>query len=1082
MTHDNRQLLPQETKLVTPNKDTLSSRYLHVLIIDNTLSTIEFVYMVVKAVLTQADTLKAFEQRKNRPTNRILGLSTSVSKRYINIPKFSSSGANNSQGVKTLAAIRKFSLPDKNCFRNFLSFSTTLFKVPASIDIYFLFFTASTVSTMAARALDLEFILSSLKNSTSPESLLAATAKIEILSLAADSVTHNRVIAFINRLPPKKYHFDLIREYTVFYFLNSTTLTSENKLLSAELLHEELSQIRSSSSPGTELENLNNAEVLYVFDRILNSIKMLKNELSSPIGKLRVQPAANDPGTDKTIKYSKIQSIIQKVHSFTRENSLLANCRAVVELIDDLYRKLYSWFLHILTFEDIQFPGDTFLDRLLKMDYCFTYYPSSNRHLIDLFEKTLDNQTSTDIDKFFDTSGNSPELLYQKTFSLKIFSKNLTAQDNGLYIYPLLKTDLSILDFLGTENILFHRGLIYHILHQKTIPQERENDLNKINQFFATVIQQVIETRSSCLPASLSRLLDTIFHFNRIGLNIETCRIYVEILSNHMATPDTQPIINTFTINLIHIVFTAHVFFICMENFSPTFLFYNRKKLILEQQRAILIIERNEYSTLWKQISDHIDCLFNISLSESFFKEYTKGGNEEHKQFLYKNLFEKWGDVFFPFTYSVTTSKNSTAHHITTLELRAICKEVYQSDSPEAYESLLPYSTHPAFKTLFIKIYVIPMVTYITNLTFDKLQSDYRLITLIHACKLLLPSQHLLLHYMVWLYAFSINVDHIDLGTFTVIKSVIFKIADHINVMTHTIYSPETNLLVSILLNAYTDYLQKYVNPWIKQTITANFSLLQTYITFTKQCASILATKCNINLDNLFISMTIGTDKIVTTSFCSFIATCRNLVRQHEEFKKSLKTIETSKTTLTNMLLNIITSVSSSKELLTNEALQKFIDTVQRISQHVNETYQLISVNLEKCKISNDILIESLKKTISIVDVLSSDAILNTSLTSRCLEAATLAVSNNSFTILEIKKDAVAVFKPFITQLFESMKPTTSLYKKLMATQKLTTDRIPFLDIFDDRYNLVRHVERQLNWYAAYAEAAQQDLIAPLTF
>nr|AAB19783.1 RF1 [Human betaherpesvirus 6A] len=334
------------------------------------------------------------------------------------------------------------------------------------------------------------------------------------------------------------------------------------------------------------------------------------------------------------------------------------------------------------------------------MDYCFTYYPSSNRHLIDLFEKTLDNQTFTNLDKFFDTSGNSPELLYQKTFSLKIFSKNLTAQDNGLYIYPLLKTDLSILDFLGTENILFHRGLIYHILHQKTIPQERENDLNKINQFFATVIQQVIETKSSCLPASLSQLLDTIFHFNRIGLNMETCRTYIEILSNHMATPDTQPIINTFTINLTHIVFTAHVFFICMENFSPTFIFYNRKKLILEQQRAILIIERNDYSTLWKQISDHIDCLFNVSLSESFFKEYTKGGNEDQKQFLYKNLFEKWGNVFFPFTYSVSTSNNSTAHHITTLELRDICKEVYQSDSPDAYESLLPYSTHPSFKTL----------------------------------------------------------------------------------------------------------------------------------------------------------------------------------------------------------------------------------------------------------------------------------------------------------------------------------------------------------------------------------------------
>ncbi|ANC96522.1 tegument protein UL37 [macacine betaherpesvirus 9] len=933
-----------------------------------------------------------------------------------------------------------------------------------------------------SQILHLESILTSLKQDFSDEKFLIMITKIEILSLYAESITAEQMLSFVKLLPNDKYHFNFIKNNMVFYILNYSTLGNEKQIFVAETLYSELQNFHIAFPSNSNLQTLNNAEVLYQFKKVLESIKLLKAEIVSPIGRLLRQHAIDSSRpTEKTVKYSIIQKTLTKLSNFMQESSSIKNCRIVAELIDVLYNKMYKWFMQIFTYEDILFPNDNFLDRLLKMDFCYTYYASSNQHLLTHFENAIDNQIFSDPSPYFELNPvDSPELQYMNTFSLKIFSKNLSAKNEGLYIYPLLKSNFSILTYLNTENILFHHGLIFHILHQTSLNEDETAKLVKINGFFNSVIQQVL-LRKQYTPVTFPELLDKIYHLHRIGLNIETCQTYIQIITTCRPIYSIQNL-QLFFSNLSTIVFSAYIFFICIEIFSPTFIFHNKKKIIIERQKSIILILGEHFSDIWKTVMEILEILFTNNITESYFKFYTKGADDKEKTFLYKDLMEKWGDLFFPLTYSISVKHTLNYKHVSNNILRNLCRDTYLNNSINAYKELLPFTGHPSFENLFVKHYIVPSLTYVTNLTFEQISEEPKLLQLIYACKLLLPSQYLLSHYLMLLHAFTLKIFKIDLGLFSILRSITQKIFESISTIIQFIFVPQTNLLVSVLLTAYTAHMKSYIDPWIQKTINDDLSILKEYINFTKQCSSLIATTCYLNLENFSIIMYIGKAKLLSTSFNLFSQTCSSMIDKHKNFQNKLKKIENSKLILIEMLQNIVTNITNFKDLLSNSALQDFLIIVEKIYSNVNTTYQDVLKSVQKCNHSNSQIMHSLEKVMFIINVLSSENIENNSLTTQLLEARRLIRSEETYTQLILQDDLVAILKPYINGVFEKQKSTTNIERRFMTEARAEIKQVPFLNIFDERYRLIVRIENYLHWYIAYNERVHTDLIRPLLF
>lgn len=928
--------------------------------------------------------------------------------------------------------------------------------------------------------LQFESILNLLKTDVSDNTFLTITAKIEIFSLAAESITADKILSFAKLLPIHNYHFNFIKNHMVFYILNYSTLGFAKRFSIAETLCRELKIFHRTFQSTSKLQNLNNAEVLYQFEKLIESIQVFKAELASPIGKLlRQETMIYDKPTEKSVKYVIIQQNLIKINNLIQDCESIKNCRLIAELIDELYQKVYRWFMQIFTYDDIIFPNDNFLDRLLKMDFCYTYYTASNQHLLSLFEQTIDNQIFIDPSPYFEINPvYSPELQFMSTFSLKIFSKNISAKNEDLYIYPLLKTNFSILTFLSLENIFFHHGFIYHILHRTNITPTEEKKLGKINGFLNTVIQQVLIKKNN-LQITFPELLDKIYHLHRIGLNIETAQIFLQMLTTYKpATTNNK--LQTFFTNFSIIIFSAYIFFLCIELFSPTFIFHNKKKLILEKQKSIILILGEQFSFIWKEVSEIVDLLFSSTVTETYFKFYSKGADDYEKDFLYKDLMEKWGELFFPLTYSMTTPQKYTDKHVSNTVLKNLCDTAYQSKTETAYESLLPYITHPEFKFIFITHYVRPSLSLITNLTFEEIKDNRRLLILIFACKLLMPSNYLLSHYLLLLHAFTLQIFKVDLGHFSIIHAITQKIFDNINSLTQTIFIPKTNFLVSLLLTAYTVHMQTYVNPWIQKTISENIALLKEYIDFTKKCSSTLATTCYLNLENFAVNMYFGKNKVGSTSLSAFYRTCSKLIEESKLFKDRLQEIKVSKTLFIEMLQNVVKNITKFKDLVSNQTLQNFIIIVERISSHANTTYQDVLNSIDECHFSNMQLIQSFKNIVYVIDVLNTKNIFNFSLASQLIEAKKLVKKQDTYNQLNVQDDFVTVLKSHLNNLFEKQKPTINIERRFMLEGIPDIKQIPFLDVFDERYRLIPQIEKYLHWYIAYSEAAQADLVEPL--
>ena len=61
--------------------------------------------------------------------------------------------------------------------------------------------------------LQFESILNLLKTDVSDNTFLTITAKIEIFSLAAESITADKILSFAKLLPIHNYHFNFIKNH-----------------------------------------------------------------------------------------------------------------------------------------------------------------------------------------------------------------------------------------------------------------------------------------------------------------------------------------------------------------------------------------------------------------------------------------------------------------------------------------------------------------------------------------------------------------------------------------------------------------------------------------------------------------------------------------------------------------------------------------------------------------------------------------------------------------------------------------------------------------------------------------------------
>nr|WEG69742.1 tegument protein UL37 [Mastomys natalensis cytomegalovirus 3]WEG70022.1 tegument protein UL37 [Mastomys natalensis cytomegalovirus 3]WEG70162.1 tegument protein UL37 [Mastomys natalensis cytomegalovirus 3]WEG70722.1 tegument protein UL37 [Mastomys natalensis cytomegalovirus 3] len=941
----------------------------------------------------------------------------------------------------------------------------------------------------ATRSLNLEQTLEDLRiKTTSDGDLLNILAKIEISAVQLQTLTVSRIRRFIQHVPESGYHFEFIRKNSVFYLLNHGTFAPVEKgrfPLTQDLMIELKKYV--DKSPEDKTSKLCNDHVIQLTTQFLNDA----NRIVESHKHITINCLIDDETTRHKTRIKEFEDtdvkIIEKAISSI---SLLRNCRAIAELLEELHRIVLETFRSSFTYKSFKNTDDTLLDIVIKIIHCSDNHsttPESETEFnkaIDRATNILANVCTTDI---YDIQ--QPGSEYTKDISFKISSKSLLAKERPDLRFPILIPSMSVLKHISPKNVLFYPGVIFAILREATREQSTSytDELNSINDFFSAVndmlFSHVQDTRHRTV--TLHELLDRTKTFYQLGLTEKTTTTYIRMISMRSTyRPEIRTEISEAVDHITFLVYNAHMHFLCLARYSNTFLFQHAKRLIMEQQRSLLTGNKS-LEDVWANVAFNINRTFAMKYDEDEFLILTSGISPASKEYLYRDAVNKWDDITFSLDQDDITDPLPLPpqQDPSPEDIMRACELITDSEA-HSYNSLLPLSTYPEFDRILVQTTIIPQLHDIINAPPSDIRDpdDMRLLKLIHLCRLLIPRRIELYRNLVSLYNLLHYVSQTDIGLVKVIYNVIRNVINNIRDITGDSYAFNSDMLEDMAIDSFMSTIKYDIAHTMTKLMKIKESLIDRYIDHSRTCHILLQSTATIYTNTNTVVITDAKSILFAMPFPEFIARLRKIISNNIELEDELKFVTDSDISLLHRLraiadearsIPIFNDLTFSTRPISRLYI-KLSDSIQTNQTYLQSLYSdRFGFNRSVCDILSSI--------ISSYQTLQPDRIKQHGLRQCVADAVALIESHKHFvgTISkeEFDQDSITILKKTF-ETHETHNP--SLKRREMTSHIHDGDVVTNFNYNSERYVSTCSPSTIRDWYVEKLDKICEDLTTPL--
>ncbi|QQL11281.1 Rh76 [macacine betaherpesvirus 3] len=950
---------------------------------------------------------------------------------------------------------------------------------------------------MRKRTVDFQVILNELKQkSTEVQAVLNTLSQIEIGALDVETVNATKIQQFLQLIPQEGYHFTFIQQNVVYYILSHSTLqTSRDSLSSAQELLKELQKHHQRHAITSPCEYLNNQTTLTHLQTFMDKMQDLQKLFDTnqflaatvPDRKNQKPRDISDNGTQYLIR-----SVFTQIEEATEHIRPFSNCRLVAELIDMLYHNTLRWAMGLMQYHAFIEKHDQELDTILKMHFFYKYYKAVNSELNTEFQ-TFITSDKRNLGPFMVSDADGDQQIgaeHIRDLSFKVFNANLNDRDTTGLAFPILLTTLSVLNHMAVLNLFYHPGLVFRLLSEESTPSASEMQrLDLIAQMCSQVSNEFFRTITK-KPVKLRDLMTRIRKFTSLGLNRQTSRTYAQmaLLQPSRTTPKKGSEM-WFEIRqqLIVAIYNTYVFFMCLWVYSPTFLFIHRRKIILEQQRSTLIGSRRELQFIWDNVTNNIQHDFYVMFTEDEFNVTTKGATELEKDYLYRDLLNKWGDILFVMKPKLTPDAQSPSlDNVTTADVIKRCAMINLSEVNVPYETLLPLTHHPSFLDTFVNLVIVPEFSQILAVPHNQFltMGSPRLLRLTQACRLLVPDQIALYNKLVSLYNLTTFISEIDAGVFRTIYNLTLEIAALLENLCGEPVSPELDLLVELMAQSLSHNLQTTVNPLIEEVIQNNSTSVAKYLEHTNLCYSFAHTIGQLSADMSTVELTLQSKTLAKLSITQFLKMVQALIQKDQQLSDSFHRIHDRLQQIKQRMKQITEDVIQLNEYSKNHPLAvDVVKCLRKAARQLKSLEERLILIMEQTQKSNRLIIGSLKRIEKTCMVLSSKNIEEHGIRYCIAESRGLLRTHRSVSAIPasavdyLPDNAESQLRTFLKGFREAGVEHNPLQ---MSGNTDIQQQIPIPEVLTNRYEPSNQTNDLLNWYITSKDQAENDILTSI--
>ncbi|AKI20142.1 tegument protein UL37 [Human betaherpesvirus 5] len=966
---------------------------------------------------------------------------------------------------------------------------------------------------MARRTVDFKKLIEQLRaRATDKAEALNTVSQLEIGAVDAQDVTASAVRAFVGALPSSGYHFGFVRQNVVFYLLSHATVqTARDPLYAAEQLHEQLDRfLRHQHDGGGDEDRLpfyHNGATLTAFQKLLQTLREIQTVITEQSGGTAAAAdliASNNASTERRGKKGGsssggqqplVRRVITQLETAATEARPYVNCRAVAELLDLTYQRLIYWVCTLMPYVLFRRDTDTELDTVLLMHFFYTHYRSVNGDLAVEFQNYVKNSVrhmssfvSSDID-----GDQKPGAEHMRDVSYKLFVGNLQARDASGLMFPIISTRISTVNlYLSPERMFFHPGLISRLLSEEVSPRANLDA-------YARVCDRVLEDHLHT-PRRVQRLLDLtqmVTLLVELGFNHDTCAAYAQMALIQPASQKSSLFVSEIREKLIQIIYNFYTFFMCLYVYSPTFLFDHRRRLILEQHRSTLIGSKEELQHVWSNVTLNVNTHFAVQYTEEDFEAHTKGATEAEREYLYRDLHSKWGVHLFTLRPSRgaagAASPLPPLDGVTRSDILRECALVNLNEGRVNYASLLAFSHHPEFPSIFAQLVVVTEFSEIFGIPQGLFQAvgSPRLFALIQLCRVLLPEQVTLYQNLVSIYNLTTFVKHIDAAVFKTVRDCVFDIATTLEHLSGVPVTPNVDLLAELMARSVAHNLYTTVNPLIEDVMRSSAGSLRNYLRHTRLCFGLARGRARLSEDGVTVYVEVQGQYGLRVPTTRFVEQLRELVRRDRLLAENLRG-------LNERLLSVrvrVRQISSDTEEVSRHA--KGHRTVAQMSKALKKTASKIKVletrvtlALEQAQRSNGAVVTAVQRALAVFDVLSRENLERRGAQLCLTEATSLLHRHRALapmtwpagTGVAAAAEADRALREFLEASWESA-PQPPRLRMTPDTdhEESTAGATSVPEVLGARYEPAHLAASDLlNWYIVPVSQAQQDILSSI--
>ncbi|AAK57095.1 T47 [Tupaiid betaherpesvirus 1] len=694
------------------------------------------------------------------------------------------------------------------------------------------------------------------------------------------------------------------------------------------------------------------------------------------------------------------RQVLAQLDHANEEVRMLLNCRSVAEILHELCQLALAWFHNTLQYEHYAAAEDTLLDRLLHMIFFYTHFKGCNGHLPEAFADLLRDHPNAcqafcvpDLD-----AHQQPGAEYVRDASYKIFSGRLSGSDDARFVFPLVSPRPDVLRHLTVTRLFLHPGLVYRLLNPTaTDLREHRADLQLALDFCERVSDTLfISSSSGSKPkrATLRSLTERVAELVTLGLSAPSSAQYAQLaIMRSWALPPaaaagvapTDELAAELAQQLILIIYNSYMFYTCLESFNPTFLFQNKKRLLLEQQRAVLVGPHEHLRLIWQNVLLNLNRFFHVWFSEEEFRVQCYGLSAAERQYLYRDLNNKWGDLLFSPPVATTTTSDAPGAvpdagaaapaDLQPADILQSCVAVREATAAAtegrrvaAYDTLSPMTVHPDFPEIFADAVALPefqAVLQMSSAVFRE-TGHARLLELIYACQVLLPRQPLLYHQLVALYNLLYFVRDLDLGTFKTIHQLAVSTYTILSSLARQPPSRSVPLLCDLTKQSLLLNVRRTMNPVLDDLLRHHARTIQAYVEQTRSCHAVAACEAYVQYAPPRVALFVRGRAVGALSLGEFLDACQAFVDSTGGLHDRLELLHGNLEQMRRRTQHLIEDLHAIHEYADDRGVFRDIRNASRqLLQRVATVEARFAATVQAARRSNEIVLSSLRRILA---------------------------------------------------------------------------------------------------------------------